>query len=315
MKICDKIILILVILFSNLIADSKNLHLSKIEQSYLQSKKLIKMCNNPNWAPIEFTVNGDFNKLQGISIDTIHYLEDRLNIIFQNVPTLSWAQSQEYLKEKKCDILSSAVKTKKREKYANFTKPYLNLPLAIFTTKDKKIVSGLDEIMDKTWTRQKSSGLITKLQQEYPNMTVIETKGDREALMYVNSKKAYFTIATLPVASHVISKYMLNDLHIAGYTNIIYNLSMAVRKDDPILLSIIDKTLQGISKNKEKSIFKKWVSASVKEPIHDYNLLWKIMLFVFVISLFIAYRQYLLKKTNQALKLEIKKALEKIQSS
>ncbi|MEA2051201.1 MAG: transporter substrate-binding domain-containing protein, partial [Campylobacterota bacterium] len=288
----------------------KNDFLNQDEMKYLEQNRVIKMCNNPNWAPIEFTPDGKFENMQGIAIDTVKYLEKTLDVKFQNVQTKSWSQSQQFLKEKKCDLLPCAVETSVRKEYANFTEPYLNLPLAIFTTKDKKVVSGLDEIMDKPWTRQKGSGLITKLRKDFPNMTVIETKGDREALMFVNSGKAYFTIATLPVASHVISKFMLNNLHIAGYTGIVYDLSMAIRDDDLTLLSIIDKTLQNMSKEKEASIFRKWVSASVKEPIVDYSLLWKVLITVFIIGIFMIYRQYLLKRVNKELEIEIEKALE-----
>jgi PAS domain S-box-containing protein len=276
--------------------------LNEKEWAYLKAKKVIKMCNNPNWAPIEFARDGDLHNMQGIAIDTLKILEEKLDVKFENVPTGSWAESQQFLKEKKCDILPCAIKTGKREEYANFTKPYLNLPLAIFTTKDKKVVSGLDEIMDKPWTRQKGSGLIAKLREEYPEMKVIETKGDKEALQYVNSGNAYFTIATLPVASHVISKYLLSDLQVAGYTAMMYKLSMAVRDDDGILLSILNKALADISKDKTKEIFRKWVSASVKEPITNYKLLAQILSAAFIILMFFVYRQSVLNKNIAKLK-------------
>ena len=287
--------------------------LTKEEKKYLLNKKTIRMCNNPNWEPIEFASNNNMNDMQGIAIDTLKVIEKNLHIKFENVPTSSWGESQKFLEAKQCDILPAAVKTSKREKYANFTEPYLKLPLAIFTTKDKKVVSGLDEIMDKPWTRQKGSGLITKLKEEYPNMSIIETKSDKEALQYINSNKAYFTIATLPVASHVISKYMLNDLHIAGYTNMVYNLSIAVRGDDEILLSILNKTLAKISKDESKQIFKKWVSASVKEPITDYSLLWKILGVVFIITMALLYRQYILKRMNRELQEKVESKTKKLQ--
>ncbi len=282
------------------------------EQTYLKEKQVIKMCNNPNWAPIEFAQNGNLQNMQGIAIDTLGVLEEQLQIKFENVPTVSWAESQQFLKEKKCDILPCAVKTSKRSEYANFTKPYLNLPLAIFTTRDKNIVSGLDEIMDKPWTRQKGSGLITKLKADYPDMKIIETKGDQEALQYVDSGKAYFTIATLPVASHVISKFMLNNLQVAGYTGMIYNLSIAVRDDDAILLSVLDKSLANIPKDKSKKIFRKWVSSSVKEPVTDYKLLIQVLSIALVVILFFVYRQSVLNKTVSKLKIsESKQNLEK----
>jgi signal transduction histidine kinase len=313
-KLCYIIILLLCfnIVFAQEL-NTLNNTLTSTQKNYLIHKKVIRMCNNPNWAPIEFANNDNLNDMQGIAIDNIKLLEKKLNIKFINVPTKSWEQSQEFLKAKKCDILPSAVKTSKREKYANFTKPYLNLPLAIFTTKDKKVVSGLDEIMDKTWTRQKGSGLITKLKKEYPNMKIIETKGDKEALQYVNSDKAYFTIATLPVASHVISKFLLNNLHIAGYTNMVYNLSIAVRDDDKILLSILNKSLNEISNKESKNIFKKWVNASVKEPITDYSMFWKIFGVVFIIILALINRQSVLKRMNNTLQEKVDAKTKKLQ--
>ena len=284
---------------------SKSLKLTKEEENYILEKRIIKMCNNPNWEPLEFAQNGNLNNMQGIAIDTIKLLEKKLDVKFENVATKSWSQSQEFLKEKRCDILPCAIETSKRKEYANFTKPYLNLPLAIFTTKDKSVVSGLDEIMDKSWTRQKGSGLITKLRKEYPNMKIIETKGDKEALQYVNSDKAYFTIATLPVASHVISKYMLNDLHIAGYTGMVYNLSMAVQDNDKILLNILNKALTDISKEESKQIMRKWVGSSVKEPVADYKIIKQIFIVVFIVILLLVYRQYVLNKANKDLQTRV----------
>ncbi len=276
--------------------------LNEEDKKYLKEKKVIKMCNNPNWAPIEFAEDGDFNKMQGIAIDTLKVIEEQLQIKFKNVPTKSWNESQQFLKERKCDILPSAVQTSTREKYANFTKPYLKLPLAIFTTKEKQVISGLDGVMDKSWTRQKGSGLITKLKAEYPDMKVIETKGDQEALQAVNKGNAYFTIATLPVASHVISKFLLNDLHIAGYTDMVYELSIAVRNDDVMLLNILNKSLDNISKDTSKKIFGKWVKSIVKEPITDFTILIQVIALASLIILFCAYRQHILNKNIVQLK-------------
>ena len=312
------IFLLLLLSLSNALAQNSNENISNSiltqnEKNYINEITVIKMCNNPNWAPIEFANNGNLQDMQGIAIDTLKLLEKKLDIKFVNVQTKTWKESQQFLKAKKCDILPAAVKTSKREEYANFTKPYLKLPLAIFTTKDKNIVSGLDEIMSKTWTRQKGSGLITKLKAIYPNMKLIETKGDKEALQYVNSNKAYFTIATLPVASHVISKFMLNDLHIAGYTDMVYNLSIAVRKDNELLLSILNKSLTDISKDESRQIFKKWVSPSIKEPITDFNMLWKVLAIVFVIIIGLIYRQSILRRLNKILHEKVELKTKKLQ--
>ena len=271
------------------------------EKKYLKIHKVIKMCNNPSWEPIEFAEHGDMNSMAGIAIDTINKIEKKLNIRFQTIPTQSWSESQLYLKQKKCDILPAAIKTPKREKYANFTQPYLQLPLAIFTEKDKPLVNGLSDIIDQVWSRQKGSGLIHYMNTEFPNNNLVTTNTINEAFQFVNNGTTDFTIATLPVASNIIQKYQLDNLQIAGYSNVMYKLSIAVRDDDPLLRDILNKALKGISKKEHRDILKSWVSTE-KDSFFNSKILKNIFIVFILLSLFLFYRQYLLNKTNSNLK-------------
>ncbi len=259
------------------------------------------MCNNPNWSPIEFSNEKNQNQIEGIAIDTLKILEKRLNITFQNVPTTSWSQSQQYLKEKKCDILPAAIKTAKRENYAIFTKPYLDYKLAIITKNDKPFINGIDDIIDKSISRKKGSGLIHKLKNRYPNINIVETKGYIEALQKVSNGEVYCTIATLPVASYYIQQFALHNLQIAGYTNMRYKLSIAVRDDYPELLTILNKSLNTITKDEQIKIYNKWASVEIHDG-YNYQFIWKITGITFIILLFFIYRQYILKESNQNLK-------------
>jgi signal transduction histidine kinase/ABC-type nitrate/sulfonate/bicarbonate transport system substrate-binding protein len=288
----------------SLTKDSKKVQLpiyTQEELTYLKNNKVIKMCNNPSWEPIEFAEYGDMNKMSGISIDTIHKIEKQLQIKFQTVPTKSWVQSQEYLRDKKCDILPSAIKTDEREKYANFTHSYLKLPLAIFTTKDKPLVNGISEIIEETWSRQKGSGLIDTMNRDYPNNKLIITNSTNETFQFVNNNTTYFTIATLPVASTIIHKYQLDNLQIAGYSDIIYNLSIAVRKDNLILRNILDKALLEIPKKEHQLILKSWIN-NENNAFFDSTLIRNFLIGLLSITILLSYRQYLLKKNNLNLK-------------
>ena len=149
------------------------LKLTQKEIDYLQNKKVIKVCTNPDWAPIEFFEN-DIH--QGISIDTAKIIASKLNMKLEFVKTKSWKESQQFLEQKKCDILPSAIETAKRLKYANFTKPYLNYKLAIITSDEKPLVENLESIIDKEMTRKKGSGLIAKLKKIYPNINIKRDK-------------------------------------------------------------------------------------------------------------------------------------------
>jgi len=284
------------------------------EQVYLNTKKTLKVCTNPNWTPIEFIEN---NKPQGISIDTLKIISKHLKLPLEFIKTSSWSQSQEFLKERKCDILPSAIKTVQRTKYANFTKPYLNYDLAIVTKNDKPLVSNLDSIIKKTMARKKGSGLISKLKIRYPKIKIIETKGYEEAFQKVSNGEVYFTIATLPVLSYYKNKLRLNNLQIAGYTKMKYHLSIAVRNDDIVLLNILNKELNKIDISTKNLIYEKWTRKQVEFKT-DYTLLWQLgllFIIILIIILFFNIKQRKLKEEviqlNKTLETKIKIEVEK----
>jgi len=289
---------------------NKDTVLSKKEKQYLKNHKIIRMCNNPNWEPIEFVQDG---VPKGIAIDTLHILEDKLNIKFEHIFTKNWVQSQKYLKEGKCDILPAAIKTSKRLKYANFTDPYLDYKLAIITKDNQPLINSIDDIIDKPISRKRGSGLITKLKNKYLNVKIIETDGYLESLHKVAINKAYSTIATLPVASFYINKFSLNNLYIAGYTKMRYKLSIAVSKDNTILLSILDKSLKIITKKQSKKIYNKWVNVTIKQSGFNTEIVLNILVVILVIVIFIVYRQYLLRKNNKQLKVIVDEKTKELQ--
>jgi signal transduction histidine kinase/ABC-type nitrate/sulfonate/bicarbonate transport system substrate-binding protein len=274
--------------------------LTPFEKQYLKDNKIIRMCNNPNWKPIEFKDDGI---VQGISVDTMKLLEKKLAITIKHIPTKSWGESQQFLKEKKCDILPAAIKTAKRQKYARFTKPYLKYKLAIVTTKDKSFIQSVDELVEskKTIARKKSSGLIHKLREKYEDVKIIETKDYLESLQMVSQGKAYCTIATLPIVSYYMKEFALNNLQISGYTDMVYNLRIAVRDDKVELLNILDKALRSITEQEQEQIYDRWTNIKIEEKF-DYIYVIYITLAIFLIMGFVLFKQFILARQNRLLK-------------
>ncbi len=283
--------------------------LTQKEIDYLKRKKTIKLCANPNWRPIEFVDKGE---PKGISIDTLDIIFDNLGINYKYVKTNSWSESQKFLKERKCDILPSAIKTASRLKYANFTKPYLKYNLVIVTRDDKPLVQNLESIIDKTMSRKKGSGLIEKLRKKYPHIKIVETKDYKEAFKMVEDGDVYFTIATVPVLSYYKNRYDFSHLQIAGYTKGKYNLCIAVRKDDPVLLDILDKELIKIPKGMQKIIFDKWTNKKYITK-NNYSLIfWIVGVFILIIFIIIV-RNIFISRYNKKLEIEIQKAKQEIE--
>ena len=276
-----------------------------------RNKRVITMCNNPNWAPIEFVKEGEENTIQGIAIDTLKLLEQKLNVTFKTIHTKSWVQSQAYMREGKCEILPVAIQTDKRKEYANFTTPYLVYKLAVITQNDKPFIEDLSSVSDKTIARKRGSGLIDKLKKRYPQIDILETEGCRESLKKVSDGEAYCTIATLPVASYFINKFALKNLYIAGYIDMKYRLSIAVTKKDKALLRVLNAALSEITEYQQRDIYDKWANKKLVES-YKYTYIWYALAVALIIFLLVVYRHKILQGANVNLQKEIQ---EKVQEN
>ena len=273
--------------------------LSNQEKQYLKNKKTIKICTHHSLAPIDFLDKN--SQLSGLSKDTLELLKKQMNIVFKYKKTHSLKESLSFLQQMKCDIIPSVDRSELLSKEVSFTPAYLSYKLAIITKKDNPFISGLEGIMDKTISLKRDSIFYKKIKTNFPNAKILETKSNHKALEAVNNKLAYFTISALPIASYYISKYTMSDLYISLYTDISYDIRMAIRSEDQILLTLLKKSLSQITSKQKKEISNRWISTPIKE-VMDYSLIWKIMLIVLVILLILIYRQTILNKYNKELK-------------
>ena len=282
------------------------LNLSKEESKYLLEKNSIKICTNHDLIPIEF-INKD-NNPEGMSMDILKIIEDQFNIRFEHIQTISNRQSITFFKDKKCDIISGIENRDLYLGFTHFTSAYLNYKLAIITQKDNSLVTNLEDMNDKIMSIKVNSKLTKKLKLDYPNIKTLKTTTTLDAFKSVNNKTANYTVAPLPIASYYLSTYAMTDLYIAGYTDITYTISMAVRNDDEVLLNILNKALNKISPNQFREVHKKWTSFAQKEKI-DYTLFWELTIITIIILSILLYRQLLLNKHYN----ELKKANKEIE--
>ena len=292
--------------------NKQTINLSKKEKDYLDKKKIIKMCVDPDWMPLEKLENG---KYIGISSEYVKYFQQILNVPIVVVKTSTWSQSLKYVKNRKCDILPLALDTKSRREYLNFTKQYIQMPLAISTTIDKSFIYDFSTISNK----QKIgivSGYAYKelLKNKYPNLNIIEVISLDKGLQKVKSGELYGMIDIVSSIAYHIQKKYHTILKITGTFDENYGLSVGIRNDDLILLNIYNKAINNIDKQLHQEILNKWISVNYDKEI-NYTFIWKILFIVVFFILLVIYRQYLLNTTNKKLQklveIEVQKNKEK----
>jgi polar amino acid transport system substrate-binding protein len=225
------------------------------ELEFISQKPIINYCIDPNWYPYEFIQDG---KHSGLTADYLDLIEKTSGLTFNLIPTKTWSETLENVRNGICNIVTAAQSTPKRLEYLDFTTPYLRLPVVIATSKNVDFVEDLAYHYHETFALIKDYAITDIIRTKYPNLKLIYVDNDYDGLMSVVKGDAFALISTLPTISAQIAKNNLSDIRIAGNLNISNDLSYGIAKDQTILYSIINKSLNSISDDQHLAIRKKW---------------------------------------------------------
>ena len=280
--------------------NDKNINLTNKETEYLNSKDEITMCINPNMLPFEeLDKNG---KHQGISADIMKLVSNNLNKPITLIPTNTWNDSIKSLENKKCDFISMMINTSKNKQNISFTTPYINESLVVATQEKEFFIQDSSELKDKTLALVKNSVFIKILKEKYPHIKIVQVNSILEGLKKVQNGQIFAYIDALPSIAYSIQKNALLDLKIAGRLEFDVNFSVATRKNEKLLNSIMNKALKNIEKEQLRTIVGKWISIKVEHSF-DYKNLIYISIFFLTILLVILYKNRSIKKINKELEI------------
>mgnify|MGYP005843209839 CR=1 FL=1 len=276
----------------------KSFSLNRQEQQYLQFKKEITMCVDPDWEPYEvITKDGEYI---GLGADFLALISQRIGKNFTLIPTKNWQESLEFAKEGKCEILPFLNSTPKREEFLTFTPTLYEESEVIVARDEVTFLAGFDALEGKKVGIVKGYKTDEYIKNNHPEIEVVYIKNYEEGIKKVSDGKLFATINSLLGTAHLIQKSALSNIKIAGETPLQNSYKIGVIKTEPLLASILSKAAQTITQKDRNKILSNWVSVKFEQKV-DYSLVWKILGFVVVMFLFFLHRQYTISKINKDL--------------
>jgi len=270
-----------------------NLKFTQKEQNYLKEKQNITMCISPDWMPYEkFDTEG---KHAGISADYFIAFQKSINIPIKVIKTKTWAQSIEFAKQRKCDILSLVIKTEERQKYLNFTNPYFDTSYVLATKPNISFINNLDNLRDVNIGVLEGSAFIETLRINYPSLTLTEVKNIEEGLQKVTQGDLFGFIDSFATIGYLLQTKFYGELQISGKFKEQLKLGIGVRNDDPILLNIFNSLIENLPFEMKEKIFHKHISIKYEKGF-DYDFLFKIAIFGLIVLSLVFYRYKLMTK-------------------
>lgn len=148
--------------------------LNSKEEAFLRDHPVIRIHNEPNWAPFNFYEHGTAT---GFSIDYMNLLAEKIGFQVEYVSGFSWDEFITMIKERRLDVMLNIVKTAEREKFIQFTeKSYIETPIAIVVRKDETTISNFSDLYGKTVAVEKGFFYEGYLKKNHPQIKVMTVK-------------------------------------------------------------------------------------------------------------------------------------------
>ncbi len=241
------------------------LNLSPEERLWLELQDEITVGMMTDWPPISFV---DENGIKsGISPAFVEAINKRLGGRLKLKPG-AWKDHLDDLKNDRIDALLDLTPTEERKEIYNFTKPYLSIPHVIIARKNIEKIENEEDLKGMVLALEQGFGNVKYFRENFPEVDVKEYPDTARALDAVSRGEADAYAGNRAVATYFMEKEVILNLKPHGRLNKSGSvLAFGVRKNWPVLASILQKALDDIGQEESRDILREWVSSGKSDTI------------------------------------------------
>lgn len=230
--------------------------LSESEKRWLASHPKVRFTGDPNWFPIEaFTQAGNHT---GMVADYLKLVEEKTPLEFEIVVPDDWEEALNLAKSGSVEVIA-AIQNPDREKYLNFTKPFIQSPIVLMTRRDVQLTNPKKDLDGKKVALVRNYGYVSEFIAEYPGIQKVYVDTLNEGLKKLSEGDVYAMPVNKSTGSVAVSNLGLANVHISAVTPVRFSLGFGVKKDYPQLVSILNKTLDSITPKEHNTIKTVWI--------------------------------------------------------
>ena len=271
------------------------------EIQWLKNNTNVRFTGDPNWLPYEAFDNND--KYIGIVAEHLTLISKISGLNFTKIPTKSWSESTEKARKGLVDVLSETDDSDLKS-HLNFTIPYITNPIVISMRNTENYVESINVIKDERIALIKDYGYVSKIRKKYPYINFVTVNDIQDGLVSVSTGKVDALLCTLALCSYTISELGLNNVKITGKTEFDTKLAFGVQKNQPELLSILNKAISSIGRDQTQQILDGWIKSKFPQKV-DYTIVYLVVgVSLFLVVIFIIWVRRLSKEIKLRVKTE-----------
>ena len=264
------------------------------EQTWLQAHGPLRFAPDPSYPPFEyFRPDG---QLAGITPDILHLIARKLGTTIQVVPYRDWPEALTSLARREADFLGTMTQNEERLQFLRFTQQYLSVPFVVFVGPELAKCRGIGDLRGRHVGVVRQHHAHLWLAQHHPEVQIQPVTNAHDGLIMTAIGQLDAMVTALPTGQYLIAQNSLSTLRPLPQELFATPKRLAVAKDNPRLLSILQKGLASVTDQERMEIASRWnASADLKSKTMP-DWVWQGMLALGGGVLFFAMWNYSLRR-------------------
>lgn len=240
--------------------------LTVAEREWLNQHQQIKVGVMSNWRPIEFV--DEHGKTQGITVDVLELLNQRLEVQFVPQPYDDWDLLLQDFQAGKLQMVANISDLPERRSFSAFSLDYWTLQWILIGKHDAKFDARIAQMPGQRISIMREYQYIKDFKKAYPQHQVIEVDSLEQGLEMVATGQADFTLDTVVASAIAIRDPRYVNLRVYLPEDLpVYPSFFGVHKDLPELLVILNKGIKTIDDSDRKKLHNKWLNLEIKQGL------------------------------------------------
>ena len=271
------------------------------ERAWISANPVVHVAVDPDWRPLEYVEDGVY---KGLSAEYLKAIARVSGLEFRWKQGLGWPSARAALAERSIDLLaatSQQMAAPQSREHIAYSKPYFVGSTLIVTRASSPVMFDPRQLEGKKVAVKAGGGYERSLRLRYPAILLVAVETATEALERVASGELYAAIDVDAVLIPILQHRYFDTLHVAGsIAELPAVVSIGIRMDQPLLVSIINKSLATLTARETDHMLARWVDAASYGPPSWSELLKYYCREMLVVVLFLAIFMYLLCNAHLA---------------
>lgn len=264
------------------------------EASWLATGPEVNVVVSSEAPPYSF-YDGEGN-FRGLIADMLAEIGHRSGLKFKLINVSSLSEGLSLLESGEADLATMLLPTPERERFLHFTESYVNSSFAL-VGRNEAVEASLADLAGKRVAVLNDSIPIFYLSTHYPDIELTYTNSYLESLAAVAGGEVEAAVLLLPLSRYMVRGYFSEELRVVSSLPEIQSKSgFAVARDQPLLIGVIEKTLEDIEPRLIGNLVERWQNSEPAEGSvwaeYEQRLRWLALVGLAIVLLILIWQIY-----------------------